>query len=414
VATPDRDSVSCYSVFFILCSLFIDTAGLRPDDVHRYMRGVREKAVAILQEACDRTTEDTPISLRTREPFMEKSKANVLVVDDEGDIQDILCSILQENGYRAKSVGSVDDALVELSAQSYDLILADIRMPGKPVSELLRDIKEYHSDIVVIMITALNTAETAIEYIRMGAYDYIVKPFNLNQVLVAADRALERRRLEASNREFQKYLEHVIEERAAETHRLFYSMTQVLIRLLELRSPFDAGHSFNVAEISRYIARELKMSPDGVRKVYLAALLHDVGMIPIEDLLLNKRGSLTDEEYRQIKTHASLAESVLKPIVDDEEVLRYIRHHHERYDGQGYPDGLRGNIIPLGARIIGVAEAFDAMTRRRPHREAFSTEMALAELQRCADSQFDPQVVAIFMELAKEILPKLQPESEVP
>jgi HD-GYP domain-containing protein (c-di-GMP phosphodiesterase class II) len=169
-----------------------------------------------------------------------------------------------------------------------------------------------------------------------------------------------------------------------------------------------------VAEISRYIARDLKMSPDGVRKVYLAALLHDVGMIPIEDLLLNKKGALTDEEYGQIKKHASLAESVLKPIVDDEEVLRNIRHHHERYDGAGYPDGLKGNFIPLGARIIGVAEAFDAMTRRRPHREALSTEHALAELQRCADSQFDRQVVAIFMELAKEIVPKLQTESEVP
>jgi response regulator RpfG family c-di-GMP phosphodiesterase len=344
---------------------------------------------------------------------MEKSKANVLVVDDEQDIQDILCSILQENGFKAKSVGGVEAAMAELSAQPYDLVFTDIRMPGRPVSDLLQDIREYHSDIEIIMITALNTAETAIEYIRLGAYDYIVKPFNLNQVLVAADRALEKRRLETSNREFQKYLEQVIEDRAAETHRLFYSMTQVLIRLLELRSPFDAGHSFNVAEISRYIARELKLSPDGVRKVYLAALLHDVGMIPIEDLLLNKKGALTEEEYGQIKTHASLAESVLKPIVEDEEVLRNIRHHHERYDGKGYPDGLKGNIIPLGARIIGVAEAFDAMTRKRPHRGAMSAEDALIELQRCADSQFDPQVVAIFMELAREIAPKLQPESEV-
>jgi response regulator RpfG family c-di-GMP phosphodiesterase len=303
---------------------------------------------------------------------------------------------------------------VELAAQSFDLVFTDIRMPGKPVSDLLQDIREYHPDIVVIMITALNTAETAIEYIRMGAYDYIVKPFNLNQVLIAANRAQEKRRLETSNREFQKYLEQMIEERAAETHRLFYSMTQVLIRLLELRSPFDAGHSFNVAEISRYIARDLKMSPDGVRKVYLAALLHDVGMIPIEDLLLRKKGSLTEAEYGRIKTHTSMAESVLKPIVEDEEVLRNIRHHHERYDGKGYPDGLKGNIIPLGARIIGVAEAYDAMTRKRSHREAMSAESALGELQRCANSQFDPQVVAVFANLAQEIVPKLQQESEVP
>jgi HD-GYP domain-containing protein (c-di-GMP phosphodiesterase class II) len=154
------------------------------------------------------------------------------------------------------------------------------------------------------------------------------------------------------------------------------------------------------------------MSPDGVRKVYLAALLHDVGMIPIEDILLNKKGALTQEEYQQIQKHASTAESVLKPIIDDEEVLRFIRHHHERYDGGGYPDGLKGNIIPLGARIIAVAEAFDAMTRKRPHRDAIPQEEALKELQCCADSQFDPQVVAVFLQLADEIFSELKSESE--
>jgi HD-GYP domain-containing protein (c-di-GMP phosphodiesterase class II) len=259
------------------------------------------------------------------------------------------------------------------------------------------------------MITALNTAESAIESIRMGAFDYIVKPFNLSQVLVAADRAIEKQRMEQANREFQKYLEQMAEDRAAEAHRLFYSITQILIRLLELRTPFDVGHSVNVAEISRHVALELKMTKDGIRKVYLGALLHDVGMITIEDLVLQKEGALTSEEYRQIQEHSALAEMVLKPILDDEEVLKYIRHHHERYDGAGYPDGLKGNFIPLGARIIAVAEAFDAMTRTRPYRKALSSEMALAELQRCSESQFDPQVVAIFSKLFQQIVPKLQP-----
>jgi HD-GYP domain-containing protein (c-di-GMP phosphodiesterase class II) len=164
----------------------------------------------------------------------------------------------------------------------------------------------------------------------------------------------------------------------------------------------------NVAEIARHVAYELKMTKDGIHKVFLAALLHDVGMIPIEDLLIQKRGSLTSEEYLQIQKHSALAESVLKPILADGEVLKYIRHHHERYDGAGYPDGLKGNIIPLGARIVAMAEAFDAMTRSRPYRDALAPLQALAELERCAESQFDPQVVAAFSRIFEQILSSLR------
>ncbi|MBZ5499037.1 MAG: response regulator [Acidobacteriia bacterium] len=340
---------------------------------------------------------------------MSNNKAQVLVIDDEPDIREILRTILEDAGFKCTVVASVDEALAELSAQEFDLAFTDIRMPGRPVSDLLQEFKRSHPLTVVIMITGLNTAETAMETIRMGAFDYIVKPFNLSEVLVAADRAMEKRRLDQANREFQKYLEEMAEDRAAQTSRLFYSITQILIRLLELRTPLDVGHSVNVAEIARHVALELKMTKDGIRKVYLAALLHDVGMITIEDLLLQKRGSLTTEEYRQIQEHSAVAENVLKPILDDGEVLKYIRHHHERYDGAGYPDGLKGNIIPLGARIIAVAEAFDAMTRSRPYRKALAPKLALAELLRCADSQFDPQVVAVFSRIFEHIAPNLQP-----
>ena len=340
---------------------------------------------------------------------MTKNRASVLVIDDEVDIREILQTILIDAGFKCTAVASVDDALAALSEQTFDLAFSDIRMPGKPVTELLREITRAHPQTMVIMITALNTAETAVEYIRMGASDYLVKPFNISDVLVAADRAMEKKRLQRANCEFQKYLKQMADDKAAETHRLFYSITQILIRLLELRTPLDIGHSVNVAEIARHVALELKMTKDGIRKVYLAALLHDVGMIPIEDLLIQKRGSLTPEEYRQIQEHSALAESVLKPILDDGEVLKYIRHHHERYDGAGYPDGLKGNIIPLGARIIAVAEAFDAMTRSRPYRNALSPKLALAELHRCADTQFDPQVVAVFVRIFEQIAPNLQP-----
>jgi HD-GYP domain-containing protein (c-di-GMP phosphodiesterase class II) len=184
-------------------------------------------------------------------------------------------------------------------------------------------------------------------------------------------------------------------------------MTQVLVHLLDMKTPFNEGHSRRVAEKARYVARELRMTDDGVRKVYLAALLHDVGMILVEDMLLNKEGKLTSEELRHIQERTASADEVLRPILDDEEVLKCIRHYRERYDGTGYPGGLRGNLIPLGARVIAVVEAFDAITSGRPYRLPRSPQEAIDELARCAQSQFDPQVVTVFADLYERIFRNL-------
>jgi putative two-component system response regulator len=330
---------------------------------------------------------------------MGKSRGRILVVDDEIYILEILKSTLQDAGFECVTVDNAESALSALASESFDLVFTDIRMPGKQGIELLRDIKSSFPNVVVIMITALDSAGTAIESIRMGAYDYIIKPFNLDQVLIAAERGLDKIRLENANREYQRYLEQIAEERAAETRRLFYSMTQVFIRLLDLKVPFNEGHALRVAEKSRYVARELRMTEDGVRKVYLAALLHDAGMILVEDVLLNKQSALTLDEQRHMQSRLARIEEVLKPILDDEEVLKFIRHNREHYDGTGYPDRLKGNLIPLGARVISVAEAFDAIISGRPYRLPRSPQEAIKELARCSQSQFDPQVVTIFADL---------------
>jgi putative two-component system response regulator len=330
---------------------------------------------------------------------MNQTKTSMLIVDDEIYIQEILKSTMEDVGFECTTVGTAEAAEAELASRNYALVFCDVIMPGKSGIELLRTIREKYPQIIVVMITAVDTASSAMETIRLGAYDYIVKPFNLELVTNTAHRAMEKLRLEAANREYQAYLQQVADDRAAETRRLFYSMTQVLIGLLELKEPFKAGYLKRIAEMSRYVARELKMTEDGVRKVYLAALLHDIGMISVEDMLLTKRGALTEQEASQIHDHTSVAESVLKPILGDDEVLKYIRHHHERYDGTGYPDSLRGNIIPLGARIISVVAAFVAMQWNRPYRKALSSEEAIAELLRCSHSQFDHNVVTVFASL---------------
>jgi putative two-component system response regulator len=336
-----------------------------------------------------------------------KKKGQALIVDDELYIQEILKTTLEEAGYDCVAVGNADQALSVLSTQDFDITFTDIRMPGKQGTELLREIKTAYPEVIVIMITALDCANMAIESMRLGAYDYIIKPFNLDQVLVSANRAVDKRRLENANREYQKYLLQVADERAAETRRLFYSMTQVFVHLLDLKVPFNEGHSLRVAEKSRYVARELRMTDDGVRKVYLAALLHDVGMILVEDVLLNKQGALTIDELRHIQERTSMADEVLRPILDDEEVLKSIRHNRERYDGTGYPGHLKGNLIPLGARVIAVVEAFDAITIGRPYRLPQSPQDAIRELTRCAQSQFDPQVVSVFTDLYERVFRNL-------
>jgi putative two-component system response regulator len=331
--------------------------------------------------------------------IMNKNKGQVLIVDDEIYIQEILKATLEDAGFNCVTAGNAESALSVLASKNFDLAFTDIRMPGKQGTELLQDIKAAYPNVVVIIITAVDSASMAIQSMHMGAYDYIIKPFNLEQVLLSAHRALDKRRLENANRDYQRYLVQMADERAAETRRLFYSMTQVLIHLLDLKIPFNVGHALRVAEKSRYVARELRMTDDGVRKVYLAALLHDVGMILVEDLLLNKQSALTPDEQHHFLERTALADEVLRPILDDEEVLKSIRHNRERYDGTGYPDGLKGNLIPLGARIIAAVEAFDAMTVWRPYRMPRTPQEAIREMAQCAPSQFDPQVVTVFADL---------------
>ncbi len=342
---------------------------------------------------------------------MEHKKGQVLVVDDELYIQEILRSTLEDAGFDCTTVGSADAALAALAARNFDIAFSDIRMPGKQGTELLQEIRATYPEVIVIMVTAVDSANVAIESMRMGAYDYIIKPFNLDQVVIAANRALDKRRLENSNREYQRYLLQVADDRAAETRRLFYSMTRVFLHLLDLKTPYNEGHALRVAEKARYVARELRMTDDGVRKVYLAALLHDVGMILVEDMLLNKQGALTTDELHHIQERTALAEEVLRPILDDEEVLKSIRHYRERYDGTGYPGGLKGNLIPLGARVIAVVEAFDAITIGRPYRLPKSPQDAIRELSRCSQSQFDPQVVTVFADLYERIFRNISESS---
>jgi putative nucleotidyltransferase with HDIG domain len=250
------------------------------------------------------------------------------------------------------------------------------------------------------MITSRNDAETVIETMKIGACDYIIKPVNLNELPIRIRRALDQRRLEVENKEYRLRLEDKVREQTEKIHSAFLNSITSLAFALEARDKYTSGHSQRVSKIALLICRRLGLPQDYVEKVTLAGLVHDIGKIGIKESILMKEGPLTEEEYSHIMAHSVIGEHILRPAIDDEEILKIVRHHHERYNGSGYPDGLSRQQIPLGARILAVADIYDAMTSDRPYRKALSPVTAIAELKEQTGHMFDPVVVDAFFQIA--------------
>ncbi len=324
---------------------------------------------------------------------MSQKQETILIVDDEKVIRRILRDKLSGNGYQCQEAGNANEALDKLRGTTIDLVILDIKMPGKSGAELLPEIKAGFPDTAVVMATATSDANVAIACMKNGAYDYLTKPFNLDEVVLSVGRALEKRRLEAELEDYHEHLEQKVKEQTKKIRALFLSAITALAYALEAKDEYTSGHSQRVSEISVAIARELGMSYDDVEKIRLTGLIHDIGKIGVRESVLGKPGGLTDEEFRHVKLHPEVGERILKPIVDDVDILDIVRHHHECYDGTGYPDSLKRDRIPLDARILAIADAYDAMTSQRPYRcAAMSTETACAEIERHKGTQFDPGI----------------------
>ena len=326
-----------------------------------------------------------------------KKQGVILLVDDEEIIRRLLSQKLSAEGYRCEQAANAELALKKLKGDSIELVILDIKMPGKSGVELLPEIKDKYPDTAVIMATAVSDANTAINCMKAGAYDYVTKPFNLDEVSFSVERALERRRLELENRDYQQHLEQKVEEQARKIRATFFNAVTALAYALEAKDVYTSGHSQRVTEISVAIAEEMGLSKADVEKIRLAGLVHDIGKIGVREAVLNKPGSLSEEEYKHVRQHSETGEHILEPIVDDKEILKAVRHHHERCDGWGYPDGLSGEQIPRLSRIISVADTFDAMTSERPYRTAMTKEEACAEVERCKGTQFDPETADAFL-----------------
>lgn len=326
---------------------------------------------------------------------MEKQK--ILIVDDNETIRNLLFELLKREGYECKTAANGWEALNEVRNDSFALVLLDLRLPSKNGIEVLPEILEHDRDIAVIIVTGITDIKIALRTLKLGAYDYMIKPFDIDEAIVNVEKALEKRRLIIQNREYQKNLEKKVIEQTEEIRQVYMGAITSLAKALEARDKYTDGHSKRVTDYSLAIAKKLSLLEKDIEKIRLAALLHDIGKIGIKEEILHKNGSLTNEEYTHISEHPNIAVEILKMIIKDEEIIKVIRHHHERFDGKGTPDGLRGDEIPIGSRIIAVGDTYDAMTSNRPYRSFLSHEDAIAELKRCSGTQFDPKIVNSFM-----------------
>ena len=323
-----------------------------------------------------------------------KDKLDCLVVDDEPRLRQVLLHLMRNDGFRCFEACNGVEAIEILERQSIPLVLSDMRMPRMDGIELLKRVRQRWPETAVVMITAVSEVETAVSCLSLGAMDYLTKPFHLEEVRARVSQALEKRRLILENKSYQVSLEHRVAAQARRLEELFLGGVQTIAEALEAKDPYTRGHSVRVGKYARVIATALELDEETIRQVELGGNVHDIGKIGVRESVLRKSGKLTTEEYEHIRGHPTAGWRILSPLMSDVPVaLNVVRSHHERMDGTGFPDGLRGEQIPLEARIVAVADALDAMTSGRPYRENQGLEPALKEIERHCHTQFDPRVV---------------------
>lgn len=353
----------------------------------------------------------------------------ILILDDEEAIRQSVADSLQSAGYSVEQASSVQTAIAMLGTKKWSLILTDLLMPGTNGFSLLEYVRRSHRDIPVVMVTGVNDISVALEAIRMGAYDYLPKPFQREQLVAVVARALEKRRLELENLAYKNELESLVKARTdlldgamgdlkraladreramAELERSYDITLEALGNALDLKDAETEGHSKRVTAFTMAIAHALGL-PDQVRKVIgRGAFLHDIGKMAIPDAILRKPGRLTPEEQAIMREHCLLGYQMLKKIPFLHEPAEIVYSHQEHFDGSGYPRGLRAEQIHLGARVFAVADAFDAITSDRPYRAAQSMSSALREIEKHSGTQFDPGVVNVFLSISTEFWIKLR------
>jgi response regulator RpfG family c-di-GMP phosphodiesterase len=335
--------------------------------------------------------------------------ARVLIVDDDSSVRDVIGVLLTEEGYLCATASGAEKALESAREAAFHLVISDVKMPGKDGFWLLDRFKKEHPDTAVVMLTAFGDTEAAVECLRRGAVDYLLKPPKVTDLIRAVERALARRRHEIARQRYRKSLERRVREKTTELQQAlvavetsYNSTLYALVAALDAREHETSDHSQRVVRYTLAIADRLTVPAADQPDIARGALLHDIGKIGVPDAILLKPGTLTTEEWAEMHRHPQIGWTILKSIAFLRVPAEIVLSHQERFDGSGYPRGLRGEAIPLGARIFAIADTLDAMTSDRPYRKRVTFAAALREIRGCAGTQFDPQCVEALFSMGDE------------
>ncbi len=323
----------------------------------------------------------------------------VTFVDDEPWMQDVLVRAARSWHYPCQVAASAEQAVQLLQERPTPIVVTDLRMPGQGGVWLVREIQRRWPDTGILVVTAGDDAEAAVDCLNAGADRYLLKPIKLEEFRHALDTILHKVQLERERERHRRHLERTVQRQMGRIRRTFLSAIDSLVRTLEARHPYTKGHSLRVRDYSLRMARAVDLEPRQLKQLSLAAKLHDIGKVGTPEAILNKPGRLTPAEYTVICEHPLIGERILSPIIRSPAILAAIRGHHERPDGKGYPDGLEGSQVPVLARIIAITDAFDALTSSRAYRAALAEGEALEVLRAAAGTQFDSEYVRVFVDV---------------
>jgi len=340
-----------------------------------------------------------------------QGKGRILIVDDEQGIRRFLSYGLGLEGFDCRDASGGSEGLKLLETQPFNAVISDLRMPGTSGLEFLKGVREKHPQVAFLMATAVDDVRVGIQAMKAGADDYLVKPFQVEAVLTALNRAIEKKRLEREVENYRQHLERMVDQRTRQLRGAVKRIEQTyddtlegLSATLDLRDNETAGHSRRVTRYCLEIAKALGCSGEQIKTIARGACLHDIGKIGIPDAILLKPGKLTEEERAIMEAHVRIGYHLVCSIAFLASSAEIVLTHHERYDGRGYPQGLVGDEIPLSARIFAVADTLDAMTSDRPYRRARPYSAARGEIIRESGRQFDPKVVKGFLAVPEEVL----------
>jgi putative nucleotidyltransferase with HDIG domain len=342
----------------------------------------------------------------------------ILVVDDEESVRGVIAALLERSGYAATLTGSAEEAMARLQQDpDYDLVLSDIMMPRTDGLSLLDHICADHPGMPVVMLSAINDIHVVTNAFRRGAIDYLLKPFESAELESIVMRGVEHGRLRKQNTIYRQNLESIVTTRTGrlrstmqDLERSYDITLEAMGDALDLRDEETEGHSRRVTAYTIALAQAMGLEADELRVIARGAFLHDIGKIATPDRILLKPGKLSDEEMAIMKEHCERGYEMVRKIPFLREAAEIVHAHQERFDGTGYPRELRGEEIPLGARIFAIADSLDAMTSDRPYRKGTTLAAATEEIVRCAGQQFDPQIVDVFLSIPNETWSELRTE----